>query len=628
MASNTIRLEYIQKGVEQVKKDLGDVNSKVAEANKNKVAIQFEVSELNRYKNDLQSLLSINHSIREAMKGISKDSEAWATLNRESNKCYKSIANLKKALVECGDEGAKAIIETINAQQKFDAQIEQSVRVQKTNAEAFSRMEKEKQQSLKQTEKDMQNMEQLLTKMQSISRMMSDQQNAGKTGKKGKTSYDIAWAIEQYKTLNAEAERLAGILGEDNEAVQHFRNGMAWTEANNPIRALRDEATKLIPKIAQAEAELKKLSVDPSKNSNQIAQTTKSLEEMKARYKEIEDSFQQSIDKIKENKSGVFDAQDLSVVQQTLDLLKEQLATLTEIKVKKEEARAADKMSEQDYQQLKQKIQEIYSLEEKLEKLKKDKSGNRPEIQATEEILNNKKKEIDVDLEISKLNGQRKTELEAIKQKHQENLKVIESQKDKMSSLGDTIQKVFNCVAVYKGFTLLTEGIQKAIDTMKDLDAAFTDIQMVTMDSDAQTAELAQSYNKLAKQLGATTTEVAEGAGEWLRQGKTTEETTELLKASMTLSKVGAIESSQATELLTSSLNGYKLEAKDAMSVVDKISAIDLEAATSSEELATALSRTANVANDSNVSFDKLLAMIGTVSSVTRRSASTIRRSI
>lgn len=628
MASNTIRLEYIQKGVEQVKKDLGDVNSKVAEANKNKVAIQFEVSELNRYKNDLQSLLSINHSIREAMKGISKDSEAWATLNRESNKCYKSIANLKKALVECGDEGAKAIIETINAQQKFDAQIEQSVRVQKTNAEAFSRMEKEKQQSLKQTEKDMQNMEQLLTKMQSISRMMSDQQNAGKTGKKGKTSYDIAWAIEQYKTLNAEAERLAGILGEDNEAVQHFRNGMAWTEANNPIRALRDEATKLIPKIAQAEAELKKLSVDPSKNSNQIAQTTKSLEEMKARYKEIEDSFQQSIDKIKENKSGVFDAQDLSVVQQTLDLLKEQLATLTEIKVKKEEARAADKMSEQDYQQLKQKIQEIYSLEEKLEKLKKDKSGNRPEIQATEEILNNKKKEIDVDLEISKLNGQRKTELEAIKQKHQENLKVIESQKDKMSSLGDTIQKVFNYVAVCKGFTLLTEGIQKAIDTMKDLDAAFTDIQMVTMDSDAQTAELAQSYNKLAKQLGATTTEVAEGAGEWLRQGKTTEETTELLKASMTLSKVGAIESSQATELLTSSLNGYKLEAKDAMSVVDKISAIDLEAATSSEELATALSRTANVANDSNVSFDKLLAMIGTVSSVTRRSASTIRRSI
>ena len=95
----------------------------------------------------------------------------------------------------------------------------------------------------------------------------------------------------------------------------------------------------------------------------------------------------------------------------------------------------------------------------------------------------------------------------------------------------------------------------------------------------------------------------------------------------MTLSKVGAIESSQATELLTSSLNGYKVAAEDAMSIVDKISAIDLEAATSSEELAVALARTANSANDAGVSFDKLLAMIGTTSSVTRKSASTIGES-
>ena len=96
----------------------------------------------------------------------------------------------------------------------------------------------------------------------------------------------------------------------------------------------------------------------------------------------------------------------------------------------------------------------------------------------------------------------------------------------------------------------------------------------------------------------------------------------------MTLSKVGAMESAEATELLTSTLNGYKFAAQDAMTVVDKISSIDLAAATSSYELATALSRTANSANDAGVSFDKLLAMIGTVSSVTRKSASTIRRII
>ena len=95
----------------------------------------------------------------------------------------------------------------------------------------------------------------------------------------------------------------------------------------------------------------------------------------------------------------------------------------------------------------------------------------------------------------------------------------------------------------------------------------------------------------------------------------------------MTLSKVGAMESAEATQLLTSTLNGYKFSAEEAMNVVDKVSAIDMAAATSSEELMTALSRTANSADDAGVSFDKLLAMIGTVSSVTRKSASTIGES-
>ena len=95
----------------------------------------------------------------------------------------------------------------------------------------------------------------------------------------------------------------------------------------------------------------------------------------------------------------------------------------------------------------------------------------------------------------------------------------------------------------------------------------------------------------------------------------------------MTLSKVGAMESAEATQLLTSTLNGYKFSAEEAMNVVDKVSAIDMAAATSSEELMTALARTANSAEDAGVSFDKLLAMIGTVSSVTRKSASTIGES-
>lgn len=208
---------------------------------------------------------------------------------------------------------------------------------------------------------------------------------------------------------------------------------------------------------------------------------------------------------------------------------------------------------------------------------------------------------------------------------HAQDMGSLEKSYNKFSA---TVGNIFKYIITYQLYNKMVQGIQNAIEVMKNLDKAFTDIRMVTMDSKDDIHNLSIEYNQLAKEMGSTTLEVANGATEWLRQGKTAEETTKLLKASMTLSKVGAIESSQATELLTSALNGYKIATEDAMSVVDKISAIDLAAATSSEELAVALSRTANSADDAGVSLDKLLGMIGTVSSVTRKSASTIRRVI
>lgn len=87
----------------------------------------------------------------------------------------------------------------------------------------------------------------------------------------------------------------------------------------------------------------------------------------------------------------------------------------------------------------------------------------------------------------------------------------------------------------------------------------------------------------------------------------------------MTMSKVGAISAAEATEYLTSTLNGYKMSAQDAMSVVDKMSAVDLAAATSVEELALALQKTANMARTTGVELDEIIGMIATVSEVTRQ---------
>ena len=90
------------------------------------------------------------------------------------------------------------------------------------------------------------------------------------------------------------------------------------------------------------------------------------------------------------------------------------------------------------------------------------------------------------------------------------------------------------------------------------------------------------------------------------------------------LSKLGDLEAADATKYLTSTLNGYKMEAEDATSVVDKLVAVDNVAATSVRELATALQYSAAIASETGVSFEQLVSYIGVVSETTRQNAESI----
>jgi TP901 family phage tail tape measure protein len=160
-----------------------------------------------------------------------------------------------------------------------------------------------------------------------------------------------------------------------------------------------------------------------------------------------------------------------------------------------------------------------------------------------------------------------------------------------------------------------------------DFDNQMNKIQMVTKSTNEETKALAVTYANIAEQLSSTTMDVARNAEEWLRQGRTIAETNQLIKTSMIFSKVGFLDSAEAASLLTASINGYKLSVQDAMSVVDKMSAIDVAAATSTADLATALSYTATSAKLAGLELDEVLSYIAVVSDVTQQSAETIGNS-
>lgn len=183
------------------------------------------------------------------------------------------------------------------------------------------------------------------------------------------------------------------------------------------------------------------------------------------------------------------------------------------------------------------------------------------------------------------------------------------------------IKEGFNsAVTNVVSFTAAMSTFRKMVDTAKSLDTSLFNLQVATGQTREETKGLMNTYNQMAKELGSTTNEIAEAADTWLRQGRSIDETNELIKDSAILSKIGMIDSADATEYLTSALNGYKLSADSALAVISKLNAVDMNAAADAGGIAESMSKTASSAQQAGVSIDQLIGMIATLTDVSQAS--------
>lgn len=644
-----------------VKKNADNLHSSVKQLQKDADKLNETKAGDSIFVNAFKGIDKANRGIKElrqSQEGLNKSSNAYKGLEKEINsllyqrrKIYQDIDTVIK-LYEASEEKSNAteakILKALTSKYKTQEKINNGIARSIQNRQRALEYDKQQTAEYKKQQQELNRVNQQAKEVGQLTKSILQDKNLNQKGSKNtRAQYD--YQIESIKQLFAEiqksdnaAEGLKHTLESMVYEVKHTTGKQLFKDTTDGINKLinlenkRAEAQKSgkqvmeqfyneeIKKQKELINELKETANNPEKLKELLTKNMTSIKDLLT--EDIGKKFEEQF-----NKTGIIDnAWAEGMKKYVLELEK-----AYNDQVKLNQAKSQQNAQDNSYKDLKVDLQEIWSIENKIAQLQKDPKKHSSEIQYYQQLLNNKRQELNYDNRINQLTDEQKKDIENLTREQKEYNGAVQAQskdwknnKKSVTELGDTIKKVFNYVIVYRFFYMLQQGINKALETMKELDKAFTDIQMVTGDTDEQTAQLAQDYNQLAKEMGSTTKEVAEGAAEWLRQGKNTEETTQLLKSSMTLSKVGAMESAEATELLTSTLNGYKFAAQDAMTVVDKISSIDLAAATSSYELATALSRTANSADDAGVSFDKLLAMIGTVSSVTRKSASTIRRII
>ena len=131
----------------------------------------------------------------------------------------------------------------------------------------------------------------------------------------------------------------------------------------------------------------------------------------------------------------------------------------------------------------------------------------------------------------------------------------------------------------YEIIGMFRQGVTELLQTIREMDSALVDLQIASGGTREEMHDMMMDLNGLATEVGKTTTEVAQGANDWLRAGYEGLEAADLTRASMQLSTLGMIDSADATSYLISVLKGWKLEAEDVSNVVDKLVAVDMAAA-------------------------------------------------
>lgn len=213
------------------------------------------------------------------------------------------------------------------------------------------------------------------------------------------------------------------------------------------------------------------------------------------------------------------------------------------------------------------------------------------------------------------------TKFARLQQKIRESGADVETWGQKMSkTLGTRIRSLLAGIITTK----IAQYIRQIYTNVVELDKALVNLQIASGKSRSETRALIKEYAVLARQLGATTVQVAEAADTWLRQGYSTEDTTTLIRNSTMLSKLGQMEAAEASKALTSAMKGYKVEVNDSINIIDKFTAVDMKAAASAGDIATAMAETATSADIAGVSMDKLIGYIATVKEVTQDGAESV----
>lgn len=198
----------------------------------------------------------------------------------------------------------------------------------------------------------------------------------------------------------------------------------------------------------------------------------------------------------------------------------------------------------------------------------------------------------------------------------------LASQKSEIESLR---QSVVNFFGMQNAIQLFKRAVQEAYDSVKELDAAATETAVVTDFSVNDMWEQLPEYTKMANNLGTSTLGAYETATLFYQQGLKTNEVMQVSIETMKMARIAGMDYVEATNMMTAALRGFNMEINEvsAQRVNDVYSELAKITASDTQEISTAMTKTASIAHNANMEFETTAAFLSQIIETTRESAET-----
>lgn len=428
----------------------------------------------------------------------------------------------------------------------------------------------------------------------------------------------------------------------DNKAVR-FKE-----KATNDIGKLRDKYTDKLQgqqlevfkeRLNEIDNKIKEIKDDASNYTDENAQVIdkdiKQIEALVNSFKEIndsEDKINSLIQKLKDSKNNI--ERRGAVAQPVVNNINSEMSALEELK------RSGQNLNVGNPAEVQAFIDKLHEADATVESLQQSAKDIRVSTNTTASVAKLDSKFNDLLFKVDKfkrdnskitsdkgISAQFDSLLRSIQtiEKSDVNFQRLRAQFDQLKatvqgkgltgrSLGDELKYIAEKIGIK---AMLGNSIYRVIGAFRqmvgivtELDTGMTTLRRVTEATEKQYAQFMKNATASAHELGSAISDVVNATGEFSKLGYNLDEATKLGEAAATYANVGFMDISSSIESMTSVMQGFKLSADEAMSVVDKMDLIGNKFSISSAGIGAALQRSASSLVAAGNDLDEAISLV------------------